>query len=40
MTMTWPDGLLSLDDWTALPDDELHRLEVDEGVLIVTPQPM
>lgn len=40
MTVTWPDHLLELRDWDALPEDNRFRLEVAEGVLIVTPRPM
>ncbi|MFE5502379.1 Uma2 family endonuclease [Amycolatopsis japonica] len=36
----WPHRLLTLDDWTALPEDPEHRAEVVEGVLVVTPRPM
>lgn len=35
----WPDHLLTLDDWDALPEDNRFRLEVVEGVLIVSPRP-
>jgi len=36
---TWPDRLLSLDDWDALPEDTSHRFELVEGVLQVVPRP-
>lgn len=38
MTLAWPNHLLTLDDWEALPEDELLRLELVEGVLAVVPQ--
>lgn len=34
-----PPGLLTLDDWMALPEDEVGRTELQEGVLIVSPRP-
>lgn len=37
--LTWPSALLTLADWDALPEDELHRVECSEGVLIVVPTP-
>ncbi|MBM7458176.1 Uma2 family endonuclease [Rhodococcus coprophilus] len=36
---TYPDHLLTLDDWVALPDHEQHHIEVCEGVLIASPPP-
>jgi Uma2 family endonuclease len=38
--MAWPDHLLSMADWDALPEDNTHRYEVAEGVLHVSPQPV
>ncbi|AYF79060.1 Uma2 family endonuclease [Nocardia yunnanensis] len=38
--VTWPDRLLTLDDWIALPEDNSHRLELAEGVLVVSPRPV
>lgn len=32
--------LLSLEDWDALPEDNSARVELQEGVLIVTPRPL
>jgi len=40
MTVTWPDHLLTIDDWAALPEDTRFRIEVVEGVLVVAPRPM
>ncbi|WET79867.1 Uma2 family endonuclease [Amycolatopsis sp. QT-25] len=36
----WPHRLLTLDDWAALPEDPEHRVEVVEGVLVVSPRPL
>lgn len=36
---SYPDRLLSLDDWAGLPGSDRHHLEVCEGVLIATPNP-
>ncbi|MEJ2869148.1 Uma2 family endonuclease [Actinomycetospora sp. OC33-EN08] len=33
-----PSRLLELADWDALPSDELHHVELVEGVLVVTPR--
>ncbi|RZQ59549.1 Uma2 family endonuclease [Amycolatopsis suaedae] len=38
-TVTWPDHLLTLDDWAALPEDTSRRYELVEGVLLVSPRP-
>ena len=35
----WPDHLLSLAEWDALPDDPSRRYELIEGVLVVVPRP-
>ena len=37
---TWPDHLLSLDEWDALPEDSSRRTELAEGVLQVAPRPI
>jgi Uma2 family endonuclease len=34
-----PSRLLALADWEALPEDELHHVELVEGVLVVSPRP-
>lgn len=39
MSLTWPDHLLSLEEWSRLPQDTSHRLELVEGVLLVVPRP-
>jgi Uma2 family endonuclease len=33
----WPDHLLTLEEFDALPEDNSRRYELQEGVLIVTP---
>lgn len=38
--VSWPDRLLTLDDWIALPEDNSHRYELAEGVLVVSPRPV
>jgi Uma2 family endonuclease len=37
---TWPDHLLTLSEWEALPEDSMHRIELVEGVLLVAPRPV
>jgi len=37
--LPWPDRLLSLDDWDALPEDPTRRFELIEGVMLVVPRP-
>ncbi len=39
-TVAWPDHLLTLAEWDALPADTTHRVELVEGVLLVTPRPV
>lgn len=34
----WPDHLLDLDEWSALPEDTSRRFELAEGVLVVSPR--
>lgn len=36
---TWPDHLLTLAEWDALPEDTSRRFELVEGVLLVAPRP-
>ena len=38
-TVTWPDHLLTLDEWDALAEDEAYRSELVEGILLVAPRP-
>lgn len=40
MTLSWPNHLLTLDDWEALPEDSGMRLELAEGMLVMTAMPM
>lgn len=35
---TWPDHLLSLEEFIELPEDNSRRIELQEGVLIVSPR--
>jgi Uma2 family endonuclease len=37
---SWPDHLLTLAEWEALPEDASRRYELVEGVLLVVPRPM
>lgn len=39
MTLSWPNHLLTLEEWEALPEDDTLRLELAEGVLVMSPQP-
>lgn len=36
----WPDHLLTLDEWDALPEDNSRHYELVEGVLVVSPPPI
>jgi Uma2 family endonuclease len=38
-SMTWPDHLLTLDDWDELPEDASRRFELVDGVLQMSPKP-
>ncbi|GAB2986640.1 Uma2 family endonuclease [Saccharothrix stipae] len=38
-TMHRPDHWLTLEEWDALPEDELHHVELVEGALHVSPKP-
>lgn len=40
MTLSWPNHLLTLDEWEALPEDSGMRLELAEGLLVMTPMPL
>ena len=37
--LPWPDHLLTLEEWDALPEDNSRHLELAEGVLVVAPRP-
>lgn len=32
---TWPDHLLTLDEWDALPEDEFRRAELVKGIIVM-----
>jgi len=36
---SYPQRLLTLSDFVALPEDDRHRWELQEGVLVVSPSP-
>lgn len=36
---SFPDHVLTVDEWAALPEYERYRLELCEGVLVVSPHP-
>jgi hypothetical protein len=38
-SLTWPDHLLTLDEWDALPEDVSRRFELVEGLLQMSPKP-
>ncbi|MEU6186238.1 Uma2 family endonuclease [Nocardia sp. NPDC047038] len=38
--VNWPDHLLTLEDWIALPEDSSRNYELVEGVLVVSPKPV
>lgn len=40
MVMYWPDRLLTMADWEALPEDNSRSYELVEGVLVVSPRPV
>jgi Uma2 family endonuclease len=37
--MTWPDHLLTLEEWDELPEDVSRRFELVDGVLQMSPRP-
>lgn len=40
MTLSWPNHLLTLEEWEALPVDTAMRLELAEGMLVMSPMPL
>jgi Uma2 family endonuclease len=38
MAAPWPDHLLTLDEYDALPEDNTRHYELQEGILLVTPR--
>jgi Uma2 family endonuclease len=39
LTIPWPDHLLTIEEWDALPETDGVRLELVEGVIAVSPAP-
>jgi Uma2 family endonuclease len=39
MTLSWPSHPITLDEWVALPEDSASKLEVAEGMLVMSPRP-
>jgi Uma2 family endonuclease len=39
LTLPWPNHLITLEEWEALPETKGVRLELAEGVIAVSPQP-
>ena len=39
MTLSWPNHQLTLEEWEALPESQELRLELSEGMLVVSPKP-
>ncbi|MDQ4115963.1 MAG: Uma2 family endonuclease [Actinomycetota bacterium] len=37
--LSWPRHPITLEEWDALPEDETLRLELVEGMLMMSPQP-
>lgn len=40
MSLQWPDHMLTLEEWEALPETKELRLELAEGMLVVAPKPL
>lgn len=40
MSLTWPNQHLTLEEWAALPEAEGVRMELVEGVVVMTPMPL
>ncbi|MHA6615548.1 Uma2 family endonuclease [Pseudonocardia sp. DLS-67] len=40
LTVPWPDHLLTLEEWDALPETDGVRLELVEGVIAMSPAPL
>lgn len=40
MSLSWPDHLLTLEEWEALPESAELRLELAEGMLVMSPKPL
>lgn len=39
MTPSWPNHPITLEEWEALPEDSANKLEVAEGMLVMSPRP-
>lgn len=39
VTLPWPADRLTLEDWDRMPEDELFRFELVEGVLAIAAEP-
>jgi Uma2 family endonuclease len=39
-SITWPDHLLTIEEWDALPEDVCRRCELVDGVLQMSPSPI
>src|SRR5918996_6373705 len=40
MTLSWPNHPITLEEWEALPEDSVNKLEVAEGMLVMSPRPL
>jgi Uma2 family endonuclease len=40
VTLSWPNHLLTLEEWDALPEVEGVRLELAEGLVVMSPIPL
>ena len=40
MTLSWPNHPITLEEWEALPEDSAKKLEVAEGMLVMSPRPL
>jgi hypothetical protein len=40
MTISWPNHPITLAEWEALPEDSVNKLEVAEGMLVMSPGPL
>jgi Uma2 family endonuclease len=40
MTLSWPNHPITLEEWEALPEDSANKLEVAEGMLVMSPRPL
>jgi Uma2 family endonuclease len=40
MPLSWPNHPITLQEWEALPEDSANKLEVAEGMLVMSPRPL